>query len=119
MSGAAAAASSAGKRVWTFSHSSASHASAQFCPDCQSILDLPDADLILRCPTCAFQLRFRAENASYEKLSISTKYSATGGGMGGANDDGEQPMVAAFTRAKVKERCPQCQNPEMSFYTVR
>jgi DNA-directed RNA polymerase I subunit RPA12 len=28
-------------------------------------------------------------------------------------------MVAAFTRAKVKERCPQCANPEMSFYTMQ
>ena len=78
-----------------------------------SILDLPDADLILRCPTCPFQLRFRAADAAYEKLSISTKYCT-----GSAGDD-EAPLVAAFTRAKVKERCPSCNAPEMSFYTMQ
>jgi len=74
--------------------------------------------LILRCPVCPFQLRFRAADASYEKLSISTKYSTGSGGAGGG-EEGEAPMVAAFTRAKVKERCPACNNPEMSFYTMQ
>lgn len=152
-------------RSWTFGHSSAAHASALFCPDCQryehlrmpttahpcnrtstdeqtwcevsrlilvlplfslcssrpslslppcSILDLPDADLILRCPVCAYQMKFTVgEDTRYEKLSISTKYS-------NAQLAEEESMAApAFTRAKVKEICPQCKHPEMSFYTVR
>lgn len=78
-----------------------------------SILDLPDAELILRCPTCTYQMKFTGGDARYEKLSISTKFSTSAGG------EEEAPMVAAFTRAKVRERCPACNNPEMSFYTMQ
>lgn len=80
---------------------------------CCSILDLPDAELILRCPTCSYQMKFTGGDARYEKLSISTKFSTSAGG------EDEAPMVAAFTRAKVRERCPACNNPEMSFYTMQ
>jgi DNA-directed RNA polymerase subunit M/transcription elongation factor TFIIS len=78
-----------------------------------SILDLPDADLILRCPVCAYQMKFTGEDTRYEKLSISTKYSTA------QLAEDAPSAVPAFTRAKVKEKCPQCNNPEMSFYTVR
>jgi DNA-directed RNA polymerase subunit M/transcription elongation factor TFIIS len=78
-----------------------------------SILGLPDADLILRCPVCSYQMKFTGDGASYEKLSISTKYSTAS-----SLAEDEPAQVPAFTRAKVKERCPQCNNPEMSFYTV-
>jgi DNA-directed RNA polymerase subunit M/transcription elongation factor TFIIS len=83
------------------------------CSSPRSILDLPDADLIQRCPVCSYQMKFTGDSASYEKLSISTKYSTAS-----SLAEDEPAQVPAFTRAKVKERCPQCNNPEMSFYTV-
>lgn len=113
MSSSKGSSSGSSARTWSFAHSSAAHASALFCPSCSSILDLPDADLILRCTVCTFQTRFTGEDAHYEKLSISTKYSTAQ-----LAEDAPVP-VPAFTRAKVKEKCPQCANPEMSFYTVR
>lgn len=58
-------------------------------------------------------MKFTGEDSRYEKLSISTKYSTA------ASNDEAPEAVPAFTRAKVKERCPQCNHPEMSFYTMQ
>jgi len=110
--------SSAQATTWSFAHSAAVSASANFCPDCKSILDLPDADLILRCPTCKYQMRFGANSSDYEKLSVSTKYSKSGAGPLAASSSSAS-STPSFTRAKVKERCPSCNHPEMSFYTMQ
>lgn len=58
-------------------------------------------------------MKFTGGDARYEKLSVSTQYTTS------QLADDAPAAVHAFTRAKVKEKCPQCNNPEMSFYTMQ
>lgn len=87
-----------------------------FCPQCHSLLDLPDAQLLIRCLTCQYRVKFSADDDRLEKFATSTKYNNFA-----RNEliEEEEEEETASQRAKVDETCPKCRHPEMYFYTMQ
>lgn len=89
-----------------------------FCPQCHSLLDLPDAHLLLRCLNCQYRVKFAADDSRLEKFASSTKYNTTSNAAI-EDEDEDDGAETASQRARVDETCPKCRHNEMYFYTMQ
>jgi len=89
--------------------------SAVFCPICQNLMGLPDSDLIMNCSGCKFETKFDA-GAGSSVVSWSKKYTHVTQQL---MQELELHGTQKSKRATVKEICPKCNHPELSFYTMQ
>jgi len=97
--------------VWVFGQPSPT---AIFCPHCQSILNLPDVHLNVRCPDCSFQAKL--SDISVTESGDSKTESKSHVVVPDVQQVKEKPKTK---RATVKENCPRCNNDTMTFYTLQ
>lgn len=91
---------------WTIANTS----KALFCPDCSSILNLPDTSDIIACFDCPFRA-----SVTQLKDAINTQVKNY--------DTRDSAKVLDFNptmrRATVQEPCPNCNYEELRFYTMQ
>lgn len=89
---------------------------ALFCSQCRSILDIPaDEDFII-CSVCG-----ERQAASMFEESVFVTKSRSNAFMHALKK--RMAAAASATKAEhgatIKERCPKCNNPEMTFHTMQ
>lgn len=115
-----------------------------FCRECESILDLPGQDSGVTCRNCGlyvpasrmktlklrilFILMYFIEFENMERTYRSTKIASQrksqklesdlGSGRSKATGGSDLQKVSK-EGALIKEKCPKCDNPEMSFHTMQ
>ena len=80
-----------------------------FCPQCRNILDYPTDHAFVTCSVCGQQ----QSPEVFEKHPFITKSKI--------KVSLSQPQAESTTAegALIKEKCPKCGNPEMSFHTMQ
>lgn len=81
---------------------------ALFCPQCQNILDYPADDDYVICTVCGQ----KQEASVFEQHPFVTQSRAR-------TDTHHQSQRASNDGALIKEKCPKCGNPEMTFHTMQ
>jgi len=81
-----------------------------FCPDCMSILDLPDTTDIISCFDCPFRITVAEMKQSdqVQNKNYDTREAAKASGLN-----------PTMRRATVEEPCPNCEYHQLRFYTMQ
>ncbi|PJF18223.1 DNA-directed RNA polymerase subunit, partial [Paramicrosporidium saccamoebae] len=81
-----------------------------FCPECHNLLDLPGDEDVVTCTVCGAKQSASVVTRSRPGLFGDIfKKRVVSGAAGKVHNDG----------AMIKEKCPKCGNPEMSFHTMQ
>lgn len=88
-----------------------------FCPDCSNLLDLPGDEDIVNCTAC----EAKQPSHLFENRPVVTK------SRPGLFGDTFKKRVVAHQKtthqhndgATIKEKCPKCGHPEMTFHTMQ
>lgn len=92
-------------------------AGSAFCPQCGSLLVLPEANPIT-CDTCGFQTRFEEleglEAVTVGKTRDVPEWLQASEAHGSAKETSQRRH-----RATVDEPCPKCNHPQLEFYTMQ
>ena len=87
--------------------------SPEFCPNCGSILDLPEIDNIM-CTICDYHCKY-GDLKCLNTITYSEKEPIPRWVLEGLQaNDAQGPA-----RATVEEACPKCEYPEMEYYTMQ
>eukprot|EP00946_MAST-07B_sp_MAST-7B-sp1_P004906 g4906.t1 len=98
-------------------------AGSSFCPECGSLLVLPESDPIT-CDCCGLQCRYE----DLPNLEVVTRsnprepsaaLSKAARQLDGVKDRAEEDARTTRHRATVDEPCPKCQHPQLEFYTMQ
>ena len=82
-----------------------------FCPQCHNLLDYPSDEDFVVCTVCG-----ERQNASvFESRPFVTRSRD----RDALSADDEQKTSGTNEGAVIKERCPKCGNPEMTFHTMQ
>jgi DNA-directed RNA polymerase I subunit RPA12 len=79
-----------------------------FCPQCRNLLDYPGDESFVLCSVCGQ----RQSAAVFERQSFVTK-------SRNKNEILRREDTPSKEGALIKEKCPKCGNPEMSFHTMQ
>jgi DNA-directed RNA polymerase I subunit RPA12 len=101
-------------------------AGSSFCPECGSLLVLPESDPIT-CDCCGLQCRYSdlpslevvTRANPREPSAVLAKAARAIDGVTERAIDGDQSNRTTRHRATVDEPCPKCQHPQLEFYTMQ
>ncbi|ORY90437.1 transcription factor S-II-domain-containing protein [Syncephalastrum racemosum] len=89
-----------------------------FCPECGSLMDTPGAsDDLMICIQCSHAYN----TAGYENTKVVTASSehAFQSALKAKRHLVQQDQQATEAEAMIKEKCPNCGNPEMAYHTMQ
>lgn len=79
-----------------------------FCTQCRNLLDYPGDESVVACSVCGQQ----QSAAVFEKQSFVTKSRSK-------TEHLKREETSSNDGALIKEKCPKCGNPEMTFHTMQ
>lgn len=83
-----------------------------FCPQCNNLLDYPGDEDFVVCTVCGE----RQDSSVFESRPFVTRSRHRHSPI---STDDEPKASATNEGAVIKERCPKCGNPEMTFHTMQ